>query len=139
MSVALLVVTHNRIGAELIRTARDILGGYPMPCATLEVSRDADLESLLTDGHRLTWELDAGDGVLILTDAFGSTPSNTAVRLGEDVGTAVVSGANLPMLLRVFNYADENLTELQQRAVGGGRDGVVLVDPPPAYRQSHTR
>ncbi|MBW3546289.1 MAG: hypothetical protein KY428_11955, partial [Bacteroidetes bacterium] len=64
---------------------------------------------------------DSGDGVLVLTDAFGSTPSNIAMRLSRQSGVTVVSGLNLPMLLRVMNYPQLSLEELQiNNALPGG-------------------
>ena len=72
-------------------------------------------------------QLDEGDGVLVLTDAYGSTPSNIACRLGARRQVAVVTGLNLPMLLRVLNYPALPLDELKEKAVSGGRDGVLLV------------
>lgn len=129
MSVGLLIVTHNDIGGELLNAARGIVGPLPMRTAFLEVSQQHDPATVLQEGERLVRRLDEGAGVLILTDAFGSTPSNVAVRLGENIGTAVVSGVNLPMLLRVLNYASLGLVALQEKAVSGGRDGVLLIDP----------
>lgn len=128
MSVGLLVVTHNRIGHELMRTASNILGVCPLSAECLAIEPDSDPAQVHQRGEEVIRRLDRGDGVLILTDAFGSTPSNVATRLGEDIGTAVVSGVNLPMLLRVLNYPGLTLRELQDKALSGGRDGVLLVE-----------
>ncbi len=125
--VGLLLVTHNRIGYELLLTAKATLGDYPLPTRTLAVTADRDPDEALQKGKELIKELDQGDGVLILTDCYGSTPSNIATRLGNVAATAVVSGANLPMLIRILNYPDLQLSELVEKAVTGGRDGVVLV------------
>lgn len=73
--------------------------------------------------------LQSGDGVLILTDMYGSTPSNVANRLMAKDGIQIVSGINLPMLLRVLNYPELGLEELVQKAVSGGRDGVRVCEP----------
>ncbi len=127
MSVGLLVVTHNRIGEELLAAAQGILGVCPLNTAFLSVSQDRDPRALNEQGDQLLTGLDTGAGVLILTDAFGSTPSNVAVQLGAHADTAVVSGINLPMLLRVLNYPGLNLSGMQRKAVSGGRDGVLMV------------
>jgi PTS system ascorbate-specific IIA component len=127
MSVGLLVVTHNRIGEELLAAAQGILGICPLNTAALAVSQDCDLQALGEHGSRILARLDTGAGVLILTDAFGSTPSNLAVQLGARERTAVVSGVNLPMLLRVLNYPGLDLAGMQRKAVSGGRDGVLMV------------
>ena len=71
--------------------------------------------------------VDQGEGVLILTDVYGASPSNLAARLTQ-LGTPArrVAGLNLPMLLRVCNYPEKNLDELAQTAVAGGKTGVIL-------------
>ena len=69
--------------------------------------------------------MQSGDGVLVLSDLFGSTPGNVAMRVAESIGGRLVSGVNLPMLLRVFNYSTLPLEQLKDKAVEGGRAGVV--------------
>lgn len=130
MSVALLLITHNLIGKELLDTAEIVLGSCPMRTAHLNVEQGSDPNEVVRRGLELLRGLDEGDGILILTDAFGSTPSNVAVRLSEDERIAVVAGINLPMLLRVLNYPELSLPELQDKALTGGRDGVLLVKTP---------
>ena len=73
--------------------------------------------------------VDEGDGVLVLTDLYGATPSNLAAKLAR-LGTPVrrVSGLGLPMLLRVMNYAELGLDELPAVAAAGARNGVVRDD-----------
>jgi len=133
MSVGVMLVSHNGIGRELLTTARDTLGWCPARTACLEVPRDSDPDVLRVQAQDLIHELDVGDGVLVLTDAYGSTPSNiaTALAMGGMGGmggrVSVVAGLNLPMLLRVFNYPLLSLADLEQKALSGGRDGVILV------------
>ena len=67
----------------------------------------------------------SGDGVLVLTDLYGSTPSNIACKLRRHGHVRVVSGVNLPMLIRVLNYPDLDLDSLKEKALSGGRDGVL--------------
>ena len=87
----------------------------------LEVRRVLAHEGLLSQGERLITRLDEGRGVLLLTDAYGSTPSNIANKLsaGVENSTAVVAGLNLPMLLRIFNYPQSDLAGLSAIAVEG--------------------
>lgn len=66
-------------------------------------------------------------GVLVLTDIFGATPSNVAQRLVDGVQSRLVTGVNLPMLLRAVSYRHEPLDALVARAVGGGMQGVMQV------------
>ncbi len=127
MSVGVLLVTHNRIGQELLATARDTLGYCPVQTATLAITQDQDPDLLADNARRLLDELDSGDGVLVLTDAYGATPSNIACRLMGLEHVNVVAGVNLPMLLRVFNYPRLSLDALSRIAIDGGRDGIMLV------------
>lgn len=128
MKVGLLLVTHNRIGDALLDTALSTLGVHPIKSRALAIHPDVDPEQAVRQAEQLANQVDSGDGVLILTDAYGSTPSNIACRLVEHERVAVVAGVNLPMLLRVLNYPDLSLTELCDVAVAGGQDGVVVVE-----------
>jgi PTS system mannose-specific IIA component len=76
--------------------------------------------------------LDDGDGVLVLTDLFGSTPANIAASLQARAGVRTLSGVNLPMVVRVLNYSDLPLDALAEKAFGGGRDGVMYCRSPEA-------
>ena len=66
-------------------------------------------------------------GVLVLTDIFGATPSNVAQKLVDGVGSRLITGVNLPMLLRAVTYRNEPLETLVSRAVVGGTQGVMQV------------
>jgi len=65
--------------------------------------------------------------VLVLTDVFGATPCNVAQKLVDGVNTRLITGLNLPMLLRVLSYRNESLDALVTRAVAGGTQGVMQV------------
>ena len=67
------------------------------------------------------------NGVLVLTDIFGATPSNVAQKLVDGVGSRLITGVNLPMLLRAVTYRHESLETLVSRAVVGGTQGVMQV------------
>ena len=67
------------------------------------------------------------DGVLVLADIFGATPSNVAQKLVDGVSTRLITGVNLPMLLRSVSYRHEPLDTLVSRAVVGGTQGVMQV------------
>lgn len=66
-------------------------------------------------------------GVLVLTDIFGATPSNVAQKLVDGVNSRLITGVNLPMLLRAVTYRHESLDTLVSRAVVGGTQGVMQV------------
>jgi len=128
MSAGLLIISHDGIGAALLGTATFMYGGCPLTTRLLTASRDCNPEELVADALEEFTALDTGDGVLILTDLYGSTPSNIAKILSSRVNVLTVSGLNLSMLVRVFNYPDLDLKNLAEKAVSGGKDGIVLVD-----------
>jgi len=126
MSVGVLLVMHGKLGHLLLETMTDMLGPLPMATDVLEVRRVQATEVLLRQGVRMIERLDRGDGVLLLTDAYGSTPANIANKLAVDSPTLVVAGVNLPMLVRVFNYPALSLEAIARAAVEGGQKGITL-------------
>lgn len=135
MSVGLLLITHDGVGRALLDAATRMLGGRcPLPVVALPVGLEVDAAQLRTTALRHASDLDQGDGVLVLTDLYGSTPSNIAASLAAQNGVRVVAGLNLPMLVRVFNYATEDLASLAERALSGGSRGILQVaaGPPDA-------
>ena len=126
MSVGLLLITHNDIGTSLLETAIRMLGCCPLNAETLSVTNEMERDFLAEQARTMARELDTGQGVLVLTDLFGSTPANIANALEVRSGLHVLSGVNLPMLVRVLNYPALPLTEIAQKALSGGRDGVLL-------------
>lgn len=127
--VGLLIITHNQIGTALMETATHTLGMCPLMAEVLPVLADCEPEAMVHKARKLAVKLNKGDGVLVLTDMYGSTPSNIAGRLADDRGTMVVCGVNLPMLIRVMNYPSLSLAELAAKAESGGRDGIFPYVP----------
>jgi PTS system ascorbate-specific IIA component len=123
--VGLLLVTHGKLGHYLLETMRDMIGELPLAADVLEIRRVSAHEVLISQGCKMIERLDSGGGVLILTDAFGSTPSNIANKLRIDGRTTVVAGVNLPMLVRIFNYPDLPLADMTRSAVEGGSRGII--------------
>jgi len=126
MSVGLLLITHEELGQQLLNTAAAILGNTPLRVGTIGVAGNCEPDQIAGEAARVCSELDQGDGVLVLTDLFGSTPSNIAVRLLEQHRVLVLAGVNVPMLVRIFNYPSLPLEELGSKANNGARDGVIL-------------
>jgi len=125
VNVGILLITHGNIGAVLLQNAIEVLGVCPLQTTTLSAPADCDPDRVLKEAGEAANRLDTGDGVLVLTDLYGSTPSNIACRLHKQHTVRVVSGVNLPMLIRVLNYPGMSLDELTHKAVTGGRDGVL--------------
>jgi len=129
MTVAILLLTHEDMGAAMITTAHHILGRMALTVEAHAIPPGSDAETALHDTLAHVHRLDAGDGVLVLTDVYGATPSNVAEKLaGVEPAIRRVSGLNLPMLLRVLNYAEQGLSELAQTAAQGGRTGIRIDD-----------
>ena len=132
MSVGLLIITHNGIGAALLGAVTRMLGHCPLRTRVLAVREEGDCDRLRGVAQDLVGVLDAGDGVLVLTDLFGSTPANIAASLQAHPGVRTLSGVNLPMMVRVLNYPDLALDAMAEKAYGGGRDGVLYCRRPDA-------
>ena len=130
MTIGLLIITHNNIGTDLVETATGMLGVCPLATEILPVSQKSDPEQVLRRARQLMETLDTGHGVLVLTDIYGSTPSNIACSLINGERVKVIAGVNLPMLIRVLNYPHLSLNELVDKALSGGRDG-ILSSPKP--------
>ncbi|MDH5377742.1 MAG: PTS sugar transporter subunit IIA [Gammaproteobacteria bacterium] len=124
MTVGVLIVTHNGVGSALLETAKTTLGVCPLNTKILSVPDQCSPGDLVNEGQSYVDELDTGDGVLILTDMFGSTPSNIACALKSTTRLCIVSGLNLPMLIRTLNYPALDLEELATKALSGGREGI---------------
>lgn len=127
MSVTLLMITHQPFGADLLRVATAILGDRPQGVDAMDVVNDVPCEILIEEARQHLERLDEGDGILVMTDLYGSTPANVAVALlAQHDRLRVIAGLNLPMLLRAITYSSLDLDGVAEKALQGGRDGVLL-------------
>ncbi|HEY5603788.1 MAG TPA: PTS fructose transporter subunit IIA [Gammaproteobacteria bacterium] len=126
MTVGLLLITHENFGDLSLQIIKTILGVCPLETQSLSVPFDANPDTIFAEAWRYVEMLDHGEGVLILTDLYGATPSNIAHRLVKEGKVAIVTGLNLSMLMRVLNYPNLSLDELVEKAARGGREGVVV-------------
>ena len=131
MSVGVLLITHEGVGAAMLEAATRMLGGCPLRAEALAVALEIDTQSIRETAERRARALDDGDGVLILTDLYGSTPSNIAASLAGSEAVRVIAGLNLPMLVRVLNYPGDDLRTLAEKAVSGGNRGILLCGSTP--------
>jgi len=127
MSVGIILIAHAGIGPALAGTAQFVLGELSMPLRVVVVSRDSRADEVLETLEAVAAELDQGEGVLILTDMYGATPTNVARRINPGRPVRIVTGVNLPMLLNVLNYPDRDLDALAALALEGGRQGILTV------------
>ncbi len=126
MSVAILIVSHHNIGKALADAVETSFNHQlPLTLSTVGVPSDADPDKLKLLVKNAIAKLDTGDGVLILTDLYGSTPSNICKDNLESSHVRIVTGLNLPMLVRVMNYPTLSLDEIAANAVAGGQGGIV--------------
>ena len=123
--IGILIISHGTLGDALIHAASHVLGTRPQAVRHLGVAVDDDPEAVLPRARELLKELDSGQGVLVLSDIYGATPGNIALRLLERGRVAGVAGVNLPMLVRALTYRNEPLAAVVDKALSGGRDGVV--------------
>lgn len=125
--VGLLIITHNNVGGAIFDAAISVVGSCPLPFEILPVSQNCDPEERIKKAQSYLTKLDQSDGVLVVTDMFGSTPSNIATKLAAD-NVSIITGLNLPMLIRIMNYPDLSLEKLTNKAVSGGQNGVIEVE-----------
>jgi mannose PTS system EIIA component len=129
--VQVLILSHGALAHALVDTAERIVGRLEEVQA-LSLDWDEPRENLLVRLHQVIDSIDQGDGVLILTDLFGDTPSNLALGLVEPGRVEVVTGVNLPMVLRLACQADHHgnrpatVRELACWIQAKGRQGICL-------------
>jgi PTS system mannose-specific IIA component len=126
MSVGILIVTHGRTGAALIEEAGFVLGQTLENVTCLALNQSGDLPASLQDIRDAIERSDTDNGVLVLTDLLGASPANLVAQVLDDYHAVMVTGANLGMLIRVWNYRDNPLEMVARKAVDGGRSAVKI-------------
>ncbi len=119
--IGLVLITHFEIGTAL-RVAMEHVVGPQQQLMTLSIGADDDIQARRRDLDLAVASVDRGDGVVILTDMFGSTPSNLAIALMARGGIEVIAGVNLPMLVKLAKIrSDRTLDECVAIAEMAGR------------------
>ncbi|MBK8198360.1 MAG: PTS fructose transporter subunit IIA [Acidobacteria bacterium] len=124
--IGIVVVSHGRLAHELVAAAEHVVGRLRRTRAVsidadedLDLKRDAILEAIKA--------CEAGRGVIVLTDMFGGTPSNLVLSLRSRAKMEIVSGANLPMLIKLAQTRDVlSLDECASDAAEGGRKYITI-------------
>jgi len=133
MSVGIIIVAH-----EPMASALHACGCHVFQCdsnvGVYDVGSESDPAASETAILDLIRHNDAGQGVLVLTDVLGATPSNVANRAvnaarAEGMNIELLAGANMPMLLRAMTNRELPLAEVANRAMAGARQAVLRVDP----------
>ncbi len=125
--IGILIIAHGALGETLIHCASHVLAKRPLRVRQLGVTMHDDPEAILPQAQDLVAQLDAGNGVLILTDILGATPSNIATRLLVPGRVEGIAGVNLPMLIRAITYREQPLSCVVGKAVSGGTEGVIHI------------
>ena len=126
MSVGLVIVTHGDTGGSLIQEAEFILGCTLEDIRFVPFRHTRDHREELINIHAAIEGADTGEGVLVLTDLIGASPSNRVSVLLEHFDAVMVTGVNLTMLVCVWSYRDRPLGALARKAVECGRRGVKI-------------
>ncbi len=121
---AIVIVAHHGVGESLHQQA-EVIVGHQLDLGLVSISEHSDPELVLAELARMLGSMTDPDNVLMLTDLPGATPHNLALRAAAARELPVVSGLNLPMLLKAINHADKPAVELATLADHGGHQGIV--------------
>ncbi|MBU1000898.1 MAG: PTS sugar transporter subunit IIA [Proteobacteria bacterium] len=124
-NVGVVVVTHTDYGARLIAAAEMILGTQDH-CVSVSVDIAQGMDEIVEALRRAVESTDQGGGVMILTDMFGGTPTNLSLSLLGAYKLEVITGVNLPMLLKVLGMRSIPLAKLADEAKNAGIQGIVV-------------
>jgi mannose PTS system EIIA component len=105
--IGVVVVTHGQLATELVNAAETIVGELPR-FAAVSIGWHEDTEDARSEIEQAIARVDDGEGVLILTDMFGGTPSNLAMTFLVAGRVEVITGVNLPMLIKLVNVLKQS-------------------------------
>lgn len=138
MTIGILALTHGELGLQFIETARLIGIGSEDSVAALAVNPSDSYDLLRERVAKAIDQVNSGEGVLILTDLFGGTPTNLSLAFLEVGKIEVVTGLNLPMFMKAVNSrADHDLSGLAKAASEAGKDSIYLAGE--VLRERRTR
>lgn len=121
----IIVVTHVDYGSALLKAAEFIVGPV-QDCTCIQVDSSLEVSKTVSRLKEAVDRLSAGNGVVVLTDMFGGTPTNLSLSLlGSRTDVEVITGVNLPMLLRVLSNRTLPLGDLAKLAITAGCEGII--------------
>jgi len=129
--IGLLILAHKNLGAGLIAAVEHTLGKRPPQLESVELDFAESPERIDENLDRCLRKVDQGEGALILADVYGATHTNVACRRLQRGRIELVTGVNLPMLLRILNYRHLGMDDLIDKALSGGCGGIVCAGNPP--------
>ncbi len=119
--IGLVLVTHGRLAVELVSALEHVVGPQEN-VATVCIGPDDDMEQRRAEILKSAKDVDDGNGVIVLTDMFGGTPSNLAISIMNNAKIEVIAGVNLPMLIKLASIRDaDTLLEAATEAQDAGR------------------
>jgi mannose PTS system EIIA component len=119
--IGLVIVTHGRLAEELISALEHVVGPQ-VNITGVCIGPDDDMEERRAQILRSVADAEEGNGVVLLTDMFGGTPSNLAISIMDQANVEVIAGVNLPMLIKLASVRQtESLEEAAQSAQEAGR------------------
>jgi PTS system mannose-specific IIA component len=127
---AILIIAHAPLAHALRQCALHVFPDCEATVAAIDVQPNLSPDETLATARIAMEQLSGAPnvkGILVLTDIFGATPSNVAQKLVDGITSRLITGVNLPMLLRAVSYRNEALDALVARAVVGGTQGVMQV------------
>ena len=119
--IGMVLVTHGRLAIELIAALEHVVGSQKKVLPVC-IGPDDDMELRRSEIVKSAMEVDDGDGVVLLTDMFGGTPSNLAISIIDSANVEVIAGVNLPMLIKLASLRETTiLSEAVVSAQDAGR------------------
>lgn len=119
--IGLVIVAHSRLAEEFLAAMLHVVGPQQQ-IGAINIAPDDDMEQRRTDILAAVLHADSGDGVIVLTDMFGGTPSNLAISLLDRAKLEVIAGVNLPMLIKLASVRQNcGLVQAVEQARDAGR------------------
>ena len=123
--LGVVLVTHTDYGERLLAASEFIIGKQDF-CMSVSVDGSQDVQETVEKLKEVVKSCDLGAGTIILTDMFGGTPTNLSLSLLKTANVEVVTGVNLPMLLKVLGSRDNELGKVAIEAKNAGCQGIVV-------------
>ena len=139
--IGILVISHGRLATELLAAARTIEPALLDQARSITLEWNVDLETAKHEIGRVLNELDTGEGVIVLTDMFGGTPTNLSLGFLDPARSEVVTGVNLPMLIKLATLRrqeGESLRALARVVAEKGQKSIYVVSDILARRPGGT-
>jgi len=124
--IGLVLVTHGQLASQFVAAMEHVVGAQAQ-VAAISIGPDDDMEQRRKDILRAVASADTGDGVILLTDMFGGTPSNLAISVMDKAKVEVIAGVNLPMLIKLASVRETaSLGDAVDQAQESGRKYISI-------------